>query len=316
MASSTNSCSYCGGISNSSRIPTPEVDRFLPPDPNFIRHAADCLGQRKLGALAKAAIVLQDIFYMYREQMFERDILGAEYLNGDLFVHYDTRWRQINKPIDSLTRFPPEKFGSRIDQKAVLVHMACTDSLAWMHGLINHYIKDLVTSIHEIICQPQNSRRQLYSLDYDKKLLNPNSSHEFLLVQLQVHPNTPSGPENLYALDLTGAQYGYYYPLEPWAEYQRNRVARTHPLKTYDFGNALSLTLNRCHRPGFEGAIAILQSNLFNRLVMGVEKWEMEVGLTTVDFLALEGEYFEEMKCSLLSWLRGGIEEFLVHERE
>lgn len=120
---------------------------------------------------------------------------------------------------------------------------------------------------------------------------------------------------SLYALDLTCAQYGYTNPLQPWEDYHSHRVSANHHINTTPFGTALTYALSRCSKPGFEGAIALVQRELSRWLLNSLCNWEMRMGLSAFDMLSLEDEIFEDVKFRLLACLQQAMQDFLATEK-
>lgn len=145
MTTESHFCSYCRGIKpfshfihvNSAEFPSTTQASYC----SLNCQSLDFANRKRIKAISRAAQLLQEIFYIYREQVFERTITGTEKRDGNLIVYYDNSWRFIDHPTDSLRLFPSALFETRTDREAVLVHMACTDSLAWMHVLIKHFFK-------------------------------------------------------------------------------------------------------------------------------------------------------------------------------
>ena len=88
----------------------------------------------------KAGYILQNVFYMYREKMFDVELTKVETKDGKIYI-YDAEESPIAlmSEVDCLNALPPIL---DLDVKrAVLVHRACTDSMMWMQELIDYILK-------------------------------------------------------------------------------------------------------------------------------------------------------------------------------
>jgi hypothetical protein len=75
----------------------------------------------------------------------------------------------------------------------------------------------LLRNVIEIVVMPKSSRRQLITIGLNGTPDFQDYRHILLRVEL-------TGGEE-YAIDLSGAQYGYYEPITPWNVYRDTRVA-------------------------------------------------------------------------------------------
>jgi len=92
-------------------------------------------------------------------------------------------------------------------------------------------IKDLVSEITEDEVIPKNHKREVIAIDDDCATGQVVGSHSIIKLTLKY------GGES-YALDLTGAQYGYYDPITPWPDYLNTQVL------SFQSNNHLSASAN------------------------------------------------------------------------
>lgn len=93
------------------------------------------LKERKI--LYRGGDTLQKMFYLYRERVFDKKIAKIENRDGKLLIHdRDFNAEELSKvatEVDLIKPFPHEMCENEEDKQAVLVHLACTDAVAWMH---------------------------------------------------------------------------------------------------------------------------------------------------------------------------------------
>jgi hypothetical protein len=105
------------------------------------RHRILCKLLQTRKALYRAASILQEIFYIHREKVFDTEVEKVEEKNGKLYVH-EKKWKEkkIKNPHELIIPFPSSIFQNPEDKMAVLANMACTDAVAWMHELVNYFL--------------------------------------------------------------------------------------------------------------------------------------------------------------------------------
>jgi hypothetical protein len=72
-------------------------------------------------------------------------------------------------------------------------------------------------NIEEVSLEPKNPKRQVIDVNLQQEGKN-DTPHNILKVEIK------NG--EVYTLDLTGAQFGYYDAITPWEEYSNTRVER------------------------------------------------------------------------------------------
>lgn len=90
--------------------------------------------------LYRAGKILQDIFYSYREMVYDKYIVKIEEKNGTLYLR-EGQYPDIKSALDVIFPFPKDLVTTEEDKKAVLVHLACSDAVAWMHDLVEYFLK-------------------------------------------------------------------------------------------------------------------------------------------------------------------------------
>ncbi|PMD25988.1 hypothetical protein NA56DRAFT_551318, partial [Hyaloscypha hepaticicola] len=87
--------------------------------------------------------------------------------------------------------------------------ISCDDAVAWMADITKHILDSISSDITEFAIKFKNSKRELVAVDVNGKETILIFTHLFFRVTLK-----HSG--EVYALDLSGAQYGYYDPVAPF----------------------------------------------------------------------------------------------------
>jgi len=106
-------------------------------------HKKSCLRLRNRKTLYRAADLLQEIFYVYRERVFDKKVVKLEEKDGKLFVHHEAHEFEgiIRTPTDILVPFPSSICRSVEDRHAVAAHLFCSDAVAWMHDIIKYMLE-------------------------------------------------------------------------------------------------------------------------------------------------------------------------------
>lgn len=104
---------------------------------------------------------------------------------------------------------------------------------------------------------PMNSRLKLI-------LVNPDGGQDLRHVHHELFRVTTRNGE-MYALDLTSAQYGYYEPIVPWDFYRSQRVAQV--VKILSFGDTLKeATFDSCRDELYDQIISCPRPSLNSSL--------------------------------------------------
>jgi len=88
----------------------------------------------------RAGAVLQELFYMYREKIFDLLISKVEKQGTEMFLYegkYEAEETSINHLIFA---FPSELMENLDDKRAILTHWTCSDALGWFYDCVKYYI--------------------------------------------------------------------------------------------------------------------------------------------------------------------------------
>lgn len=112
-----------------------------------------------------------------------------------------------------------------------------------------------------------------------------------------------------YAIDLTGAQYGYYKPVTPLAEYF-NRVRYVMLNDDIKLGETKAMLLGRCSLLNLSGQICRLNREGHKVLKNHTIVWEEDNKITVEDLLAEPLRVFEEKAKDLSAYILFTLESF------
>ncbi|KAL2065309.1 hypothetical protein VTL71DRAFT_2978 [Oculimacula yallundae] len=290
MAPSTSksACANCGKgaeLTCSGCKDTPTINDHVKP-------IYYCSPTRKM--LYRAGSVLQEIFYMYREHMFDKLVVKMEKTEGRVHLYEGIYDPVYLSDIQCLIPFPTGLCQTAEDKMSLLVQLACDDASAWLDELIIYILSGIASSIKEIGCLPKNSRLEMISVSCDGTIPITNFGHELIKVKLL------NGGEE-FALDLSSAQYGYFEPVVPWSYYVSSRVRDfvIHPNFNY-FGGVRDRFLEAITHKTPEGGATRLNNEIERLLLHATKEWEKEVSMNMHSLLKLPLEQFKIMEKSLV----------------
>ncbi|KAL8690945.1 MAG: hypothetical protein Q9218_003721 [Villophora microphyllina] len=201
----------------------------------------------------RAGDVIQRVFYTYRERLFEIPITKVEKEHHRMYL-YEGQYADNQ----FLVLFPHHLFSSEDDKNRALAYNACTDSTAFMHYLVKAFLEGICTSISEPTMNLPETPFRVYHVDEHRNYDTREYQHEVFCV-------TVNGGE-MYAIDLSGIQYGWVETVVPWPQYLRSRldgdpkrVAAIHPFG-YSLYNARMLSR------GFDDPLQPLASTMKQNL--------------------------------------------------
>jgi hypothetical protein len=120
----------------------------------------------------------------------------------------------------------------------------------------------------------------------------------------------------VYALDLSGAQYGYYDPVIPFEDYVQER-ARAIVVPHYPyFGGTKDGLLGRCNEAGSIGSSLRVQRLAYPFLKFELTNWEKEGKTTVQELLAYSKDRFEREKNQLLRRIGDVLDSVVENLRE
>jgi hypothetical protein len=132
-----------------------------------------------------------------------------------------------------------------------------------------------------------------------------NYAHWLLKIELK------SGA-GVYALDLAGAQFGYFGPITPWNIYLATRIERLNiPNDGYSYlGKMRHLLLRKREsesEPYGVGPICRINAGAHKAMKNHTVQWEEENYCTVQDIIKLKGRAFERKEQDLISYISSSL---------
>lgn len=101
---------------------------------HWTEHRRICKALKQRKEFFRLGSLLQGLFYMYREKVFDRPVVRMEE-DGKLLVH-ESAWPRIRSGLDMVQPFPSNLCRDTFDKQSLLVYLACEDAVGWMHDLV------------------------------------------------------------------------------------------------------------------------------------------------------------------------------------
>ncbi|KAG4434740.1 hypothetical protein IFR05_009766 [Cadophora sp. M221] len=232
-------------------------------------HKMICKGLKYRKILYRAGATLQQIFYLYREQVFDTVFTKFEEKDGKFYIHEGATTTPHNNNHASLPLpFPHDLCGSVEHKQAMLVHRTSGEAN-------NLSSPDIASSITEISFKLKNPSHELVIIGPNGENL-PHTPQTMLLVTLK-----HSGEK--YVVYLAGAIFGFHQPVHPWADFEARHVRTGEgaaPTETESFGHA---------RGAFLRVIHVMEGLEFGSVL----DWEEQGSLTVKALIDLSEEQFK-----------------------
>ncbi|KAH6678538.1 hypothetical protein B0J14DRAFT_635644 [Halenospora varia] len=231
-------------------------------------HKQECKRRKIRKAFFRAVDVLQAIFYNYREVMFDVPIARVEEHDGILWIFEG----------------PEPKLERDVD---VLVGSLDIGELSWEGN------------IEELSIQHKPGKRCTRRIFFDGMPDTTLRQHSLWRVSLK-------GSNEIYALDLTGAQVGYYEPVVPFEVYKDQRIEYFQPRAGFSFfeGNKqLQLCCAKSAPTPYHCYVPILNNEMWRVMVEAVRDWEAQQEIEVKELWALQEEEFLENKRELVTFV-------------
>ncbi|PMD46812.1 hypothetical protein L207DRAFT_577655 [Hyaloscypha variabilis F] len=294
----TSCCAGCKDAPSPIRIDTYYCSRDCQRASWRNGHKEICQLLHTTRTLYRAGAFLQEIFYKYRERVFDRNIVKVEAKNGKLYLHekdFENKSAELLSHSDFVFPFPDH----------------FVDSLAWMHEAIKYLLKDLVSEITEVEVIPKNHKREVIAIDDDCVTGQGVGSHSIIKLTLEY------GGES-YALDLTGAQYGYYDPINPWPDYLNTRVLSFQSNKPPQcFGQLKEWHLCEVRERNKDMVWAVMHLNsVASKTIMGtILAWEEGQKVTVQEMLRQPLQTYLALQEELIGSIAKTLEDFMQDAR-
>ncbi|TGO16259.1 hypothetical protein BTUL_0030g00450 [Botrytis tulipae] len=256
-------------------------------------HKSACKAHQTKKLLYRAGEALQEIFYAFRQEMFNNKIAKVEHKDGKLYL-VEGRYPDMRTNLDVLHEFPFELLPSKEDRHAVLAHMACQDAVAWMQEVTEIFLKRAAQKIEELNVESKNPKREVLIVGPGGEQDHAHYVHSIFKVTLQ-------NCGGVYCLDLSGAQFGYYNPVTPWSEYVVNRISSI--TSCHPSGTGKAMLLSRKQDNSLLDFLHRILEGCSRRTLIAMEAWESKsMALST--FLRLPQGQFEKEKRIICEFFR------------
>ena len=157
-------------------------------------------------------------------------------------------------------------------------------------------LTDISSDITEFSIKVKNSKRELILIDVNGNENNIDYTHKLFR-------NTLKYSGEVYALDLSGAQYGYYDPVTPFETYLEDRSrAIVVPENPY-FGRTRDALMKRL--PGSIESVILMNHLVYPYLKLELSNWEKESRISVHRILRYPQEKFTLERQKLLGRLAG-----------
>ncbi|KAI6711359.1 hypothetical protein JHW43_006131 [Diplocarpon mali] len=254
-------------------------------------HRAHCelLQQRK--KLFRIGGLLQEIVYRLRERLFSHPISSVEVRDGRIVVYEPTFQEDAARKSEVAMDLPG---GLALEEKRTLLAWNyCGPSVAWMYDTMVYLTARLRVGVEEHCFEHQSSALvSVYGAELDTK----QPSHVVTKI-------TIAQSQEEYALDLTGAQYGYREPVMPWSAYITSKIAKfvsRSPPGEVRVG--FLRLMHFCKHP-----VLTINYELSSCILPSVIRWELERGLAIGEMLLLPQDKYERRQLELVDFVDEGL---------
>lgn len=168
-------------------------------------------------------------FYAYREKTFNILIERVEKNGKDLVIH--EAW--YDETIDTYFPLPHHLLPDERDKQAVLTFLACGDAVGYIHEMLKVMLNGPIP-FSNLATTASDPLIGIYSEIFEESirtkthqrnvtLIRGDGSSDTVMIRHEVISLSLKN-EELYFLDIAGAQHGYYDSVYPWDQYVESRV--------------------------------------------------------------------------------------------
>lgn len=180
----------------------------------------------------------------------------------------------------------------------------------------------------EVTHRPKNSKREVIPINLEEKTSNMILQSNGTLFSGGKDGESNHAPHTVwkitlkrgggtFALDLAGAQYGYYQPVTPWSEYMTSRVQIDATFQEHVLGNAAKGSLQFLDswplwipRPIWFGAGTRLNYGATQALNAEFQCWEQRDNGATRKVLKMPKTSFDEHERKLVGRVTQALQKF------
>lgn len=172
------------------------------------------------------------------------------------------------------------------------------------HRLTNAYTLGTCPDVVEVLVRPQPPKRPMQTVRPDGPNRGNDCPHVILMVTLK--------DGEMYAVDVTGAQYGYYDSVYPWDQYLQTRVQTSGQEVSFRSFGSLKTKYHGavwCATPGYKGAVRTAHREFATTFDRAVDEWQGK-GVKVVEMLRMGAEAFVRARGELMGCVAGALQEF------
>ncbi|KAL8694685.1 MAG: hypothetical protein Q9218_000696 [Villophora microphyllina] len=266
-------------------------------------HKLDCKAAQTRRILYRSANLLKALFYVHQEFAFTWAYFDKIERHGRFrLVYIDQEKSNARKtlliPFTNITNFISDPH----EQEAFLTHLSCNEAIARFGPMFAEMLKGIVISIEEITVIPKDLNIEIVlcqeRVSNHRIVRKDGITHTILRVTLV--------NEEQYAIDFSGAQYGFHQECLPWYEYTAARVDRIVEIQAFGATQEwlAADTLKKGHPTD---KVQLLRIDFANELRRSVKHWTDRQG--SVDaLLALPEQEYTEKRKSLLKVVKTLVE--------
>ncbi|KAL8836166.1 MAG: hypothetical protein Q9170_003019 [Blastenia crenularia] len=228
-------CTGCKGCPTSETGPATTATWYCTADcqkEHRATHKKDCENAQARRTLFRAAETAFRLFIILRRANLTLPVERVEKLGAIWALHSLKK-----RPGTSiLLHFPDDTIPSIQDQEAVLTWQKCLPHLADLHKVLKEMLLDLSTSIYEVHFWPKNPPLRLRRV-YDGGSVWDSTQYRHWILRVTIKNG------EAYAIDITGAQFGWTEHIMPWSHYEQHRIHNdsAKPVEIQPFGRCVQI---------------------------------------------------------------------------
>ncbi|KAI1267705.1 hypothetical protein F5Y18DRAFT_424840 [Xylariaceae sp. FL1019] len=183
-------------------------------------HKAQCRGRRMIW---RAASLIHDLYLMFRKRTcVTNGLVSIKEQKGVACIRYTNMRRSALLGEQCIRHFPSHITDSEDLADAALMVNKSQDVLIDFHSFLELFLYPLCEKMEVITIAPQNARRPTYQEADGIIVSNMFNTHSVLRVTLSYGEQ--------FAVDLTGAQYGWRDVVSTWFAWSKHRALSMHTL--------------------------------------------------------------------------------------
>ena len=343
MASSIGTCAVCG---QSAKLRCSRCTEGLnvdgEPSPTYYcintcqkadwsKHKITRKSANARKQLYRGGKLVQKVFYAYREAAFDLKIKDIK-AKGDKLHIYDDKfdWKE-----DPLFPFPNDLVMNEKDKAAIVMNMACTDAVAYMHELFKKVfagesvernceprfrLTQILLGIigkgeqpKEVVHRVQKKRWRIIRTEGDGKITKVDFVHQAVFVRIT--------DNNLYVLDPAGAQYCQHDAVLPFSRYKKEYVAEVWESKDFGWTAAHQKELvegkhDRMLQPNTDMRMLQLHGHNIEWLNASVLEWEVKNQMTVAQMLRGKRDDFQTNKQALFTYVMDDTRQYIESSKK